>query len=299
MKIRILFCTVLGCLSSIGILTSCNSADRTNGAMATATSLATSTPAIPTPGLDFIDEHGVQMKLIPAGEFQMGSDDGNSDERPVHRVYLDAFYMDVYEVTNGLYASCVGAGACTMPRSDGSITRFSYYGNPTYGDYPVVYMDWRQANAYCTWRGARLPTEAEWEKAARGGLEGKTYPWGDQQPDCSTVNFYGLDGCEGDTTKVGSYAPNGFGLFDMGGNVWEWVGDWYSSDYYDHSPLSNPPGPDSGSQRVYRGGAWNNPMWGIRVAFRLKNFPEMWNNLKGGFRCARSVDAIPASTSSP
>ncbi len=238
-----------------------------------------------TPDLDFTDPHGIQMRLIPAGEFQMGSESGESDESPVHTVYLDAFYMDVYEATNAFYALCVEAGACTAPHSEGSSTRSSYYGDSTYDENPVINVDWNQAQNFCEWRSARLPSEAEWEKAARGRLEGKLYPWGDQEPECSWVNF---SGCEGDTVKVGSYPANGYGLFDMAGNVWEWVMDWYSSDYYNSSISQNPPGPDSGDHRVLRGGDWDSVAYGLRVAYRSDLYPVYGPHDNVGFRCSRS-----------
>ncbi len=228
------------------------------------------------------------MKLIPAGEFQMGSESGDSDESPVHSVYLDAFYIDIYQVTNALYALCVKAGACIEPSSKKSHTRDAYYGISLYDYYPVIWVDRNQARNYCEWRGSRLPTEAEWEKAARGGLEGNLYPWGDQEPDCSMLNYIGKNGlCEGDTTRVGSYAPNGFGLFDMAGNVWEWVWDWYSDKYYTLSPSHNPRGPESGDFRVLRGGGWNCGSYGIRISDRNGSGPGNGSD-DYGFRCARS-----------
>jgi formylglycine-generating enzyme required for sulfatase activity/serine/threonine protein kinase len=231
-----------------------------------------------------IDEFGVKMKLIPAGEFRMGSESGERDESPVHTVYLEAFYMDVYEVTNAMYARCVEAGACSEPYSNKSSTRDFYYGNATFDDYPAIYVSWEQARDYCEWRGARLPSEAEWEKAARGGLEGKLYPWGDQELDCSLVNFYE---CGRDTVKVGSYASNDFGLFDMAGNVWEWVMDWYSSEYYASSPYENPTGSASGRLRVLRGGSWECGSWFLRVSVRSSGGPDYQFVNINGFRCSR------------
>jgi formylglycine-generating enzyme required for sulfatase activity len=239
------------------------------------------------------DDFGVEMALVPAGEFQMGSENGHSVERPVHTVYLDAFYMDIYEVTNALYEKCVQAGACTLPGDSKSYTRSSYYGNAQYDDYPVIWVDWEQAGVYCAWRGARLPSEAEWEKAARGGLDGKLYPWGDESPDCKkgAKNGAKLDddgGCnETDTEPVGSYSPNGYGLYDMAGNVWEWAADWYGGNYYASSPSEDPAGPASGDDRVVRGGSWNNRSNGVRSAFRYNAAPDLKSG-SVGFRCSRS-----------
>ena len=243
----------------------------------------------PLPAL-WEDAFGVPMALIPAGEFQMGSETGSADERPVHTVSLDAFYMDIYEVTNARYTVCVQAGGCESPVDTKSYTHSSYYGSSQYADYPVIYVTWEMANTYCTWRGARLPGEAEWEKAARGGLTGKAYPWGDDAPVCQSGadNGANYDACSpDDTMAVGSFAPNGYGLYDMAGNVWEWVMDWYSETYYASSPDKNPTGPESGDYRVLRGGSWDylGPL--LRPANRYRDTPDDRNN-DVGFRCARS-----------
>jgi formylglycine-generating enzyme required for sulfatase activity len=231
---------------------------------------------------EITDEKGVVMRLVPAGEFTMGSNEGDSDEQPVHTVFLNSYYMDKYEVTNALYKACVDEDICTQPPNITSYSRSRYYGGSAYVDYPVIYVDWSQANTYCEWRGARLPTEAEWEKAARG-TDGRTYPWG-EGIDCSRANY-----CEGDTTEVGSYESgvSPYGIYDMAGNVWEWVADWYDSGYYNNTPSSNPTGPSSGDYRVLRGGSWGDNESYLRAFYRLMNVPV---NFSGnfGFRCSRS-----------
>jgi formylglycine-generating enzyme required for sulfatase activity len=241
---------------------------------------------------------GMVMVYVPEGEFIMGSKDSDSlasdDEKPQHRVYLDAFWIDQTEVTNDRYKMCVDAGDCDPPKDTNSNTRDNYFGNPVYSDYPVIHVSWYYAYKYCSWAGRRLPTEAEWEKAARGGLEGKQYPWGDQAPIChpgadNGARFNDYADCEGsDTASVGSYGANGYGLYDMAGNVWEWVADWYAEDYYyDYTLSSNPQGPTLGSYRVLRGGSWIDYSRNIRASNRNRM------NLNGskayyGFRCARS-----------
>jgi formylglycine-generating enzyme required for sulfatase activity len=236
--------------------------------------------------------------LVPAGEFLMGSTDADgsasSDEKPQRKVYLDAYRMDRTEVTNAMYAQCVAASACKAPSNSSSATRSNYYNDPQYANYPVIYVSWDAAQTYCKWAGGRLPTEAEWEKAARGPSTGsgagRLYPWGDQAPSCDRLNYYDSGrACIGDTTPVGAY-PQGaspYGALDMAGNAWEWVADWYDEKYYAAAPARNPPGPGFGQNRVLRGGSWNNNQRIVRAAYRRGYGPDGVNN-NVGFRCVRS-----------
>ena len=235
------------------------------------------------------------MRLVPAGAFEMGSDTISSKELPVHTVSLDPFYMDEHEVTNAMYARCVAADGCSEP-SHGS------YANAEVADHPVTYVSWEQAGQYCAWAGARLPTEAEWEKAGRGGLGGMTYPWGNDNPVCTpgAINGAQSDVCDGDTVPVKSFGPNGYGLYDMAGNVWEWVADWYDDGYYASltSGVSNPSGPATGTYRVLRGGSWSDDEFGVRVALRNWLDPGDTSYYVTGFRCSRSLfeDERPVTT---
>ena len=240
---------------------------------------------------------------IPAGCFDMGDafSEGDEDELPVHNVCISAFEMDVREVTNAEYAECVNDGACTPPTQPSSCTRMTYYGNPVYDDFPVIHVDWNQATDYCSWAGGkRLPTEAEWEYAARGGLEGMRYPLGDTI-DCEDTCYGRHDSsgscwdhchngmCDNDTHPAGSYPANGFGIYDMAGNVREWVNDWYQDNYYTVSPPDDPPGPTGPlGYRVIRGGAWSYSSTSVlRVAGR-PYFAHPGREVANlGFRCAR------------
>lgn len=216
----------------------------------------------------------------------MGYEDGDDDEKPVHLVMLDDFYIDQYEVTNALYAKCVDVGGCRKPAVTTSDDRGSYYGHPTYADYPVIYVTWEDANNFCKWRGARLPTEAEWEKAARG-TDARLYPWGNDEPDCNLANFFG---CRGDTTARGQYEAgvSPYGVYDMAGNVWEWVADWYDSGYYAMSPDANPSGLTKGDSKVLRGGSWYFDKSYLRSTDRIHLRPGMITNYIG-FRCAKDT----------
>ena len=242
----------------------------------------TVTPEIEEISYEVLDEDirqsskdGMQQVYVPAGEFEMGTKDGHSDEEPVHTVYLDAYWIDRTEVTNAMYAKCVADGSCDEPEGD-------YYGDANYSEHPVVFVSWYDADSYCTWAGRELPSEAEWEKAARG-TDSEVFPWGNRLPGCDLTNFFE---CNGSTIKVGSLAAgaSSYGALDMAGNVWEWVSDWYDSDYYIISPEKNPENPHTSDYKVLRGGSWRDPGYGLRSAYRLRFDPE-GTNISYGFRC--------------
>ena len=258
------------------------------------------------------------MVHIPAGEFIMGTDDGFPYEGPTHPVRLDSFWMDETEVTNEQFAKFVeetsylttaeqigDAGVFSPEQERWTLVKAADWRHPEGRtssmdqrlDQPVVHVSWSDAVAYCTWAGKRLPTEAEFEYAARGGKEGTIYPWGDEftpggkhQANTWQGEFprqeHAADGFPG-VAPVKSYQPNGYGLYDIAGNVWEWVNDWYDPNYYRGSPVRNPPGPLEGREKVQRGGSWlcsSNYCMGYRVASRMMTEPDSGlNNL--GFRC--------------
>ena len=214
------------------------------------------------------------MGLIPAGSFIMGATDGDSDEKPIHEVALKSFYMDVHEVTNAQYKVFADATARPLPQ----------FWQPEFdkADEPIVGVSWHDAQAYATWAGKRLPTEAEWEYAARGGEKGGNYPWGNCL-DTGSANFksFGI-------LQVKSFPPNGYGLYDMAGNVWEWCSDWYSADFYAVSPAANPAGPVDGVLKVLRGGAWYCGPDEVRVANRFYASQDA-RSFNVGFRCVRDA----------
>lgn len=242
---------------------------------------------------EIVDSKGAEMILIPADTFTMGAIDGETDELPIHVVWSKDFYIDKYEVTNAQYQDCVHALGCDLPIS------VEPYLDKNKSDHPVVNVDWEMAQTYCEWRGARLPTEAEWEKAA-GGRERTTYPWGDGLSG-KMLNFCDTN-CDAawreknindkyvNTAPVGTYVDGAspFGVLDMAGNVWEWTQDWYSADYYAQSPIENPTGPESGEFRVLRGGSWYDRIYQTRVTERYSRNPADYGpNI--GFRCVRDA----------
>ena len=260
-------------------------------------------PSDSTRPTDKISDETQGMALIPAGEFLMGSKEGkgDKDEHPQHRVYLPAYYIDKYEVTNGQYyqfwLADGGEKSKHTPASYGSAYSIGDWPEveKTKPNYPVVGVSWFDAQAYCQWAKKRLPTEAEWEKAARG-TDGRTWPWGnDFNKNIDDKNKHsnrwdGDDGYDNTIAPVGAY-PTGvsaYGIYDMAGNVWEWVVDWYDKDYYGKSPQNNPKGPDRGKLRVVRGGSWRNRENIQRCANRYYCYPGIWGNTLG-FRCVKDV----------
>jgi formylglycine-generating enzyme required for sulfatase activity len=246
----------------------------------------TQTPALGIGSTQVSGKDGIVEVYVPAGEFTMGYNDSSyPGERPAHKVTLDPFWIDRTDVTNAMYALCRKAGACQPPSSTGSATHSNYYGASQYDNYPVINVNWNDAIAYCGWAGRRLPSEAEWEKAARGP-DGRIYPWGNAAPDANLLNS---DSKVGDTTEVGKYSGgvSPYGALDMAGNVWQWVNDWFDENYYANSPADNPLGPSSGQHRVLRGGTWSIYADFARSAFRSDFMPSSSSN-NIGFRCAAS-----------
>ncbi len=236
---------------------------------------------------EIIGKDGSPMVLVPAGEFTMGSDKGDDDELPIHHVQLKAFYIDKFEVTNGRFAKFVEAIQSEPPWG------FADKDTPlTHADQPVRWVNWMDAVGYCLWAGKRLPTEAEWEKAARG-TDGRIYPWGNDQP-TSVHAVYGLK--EGGTEAISVIGDRGkgqspYGAHDLAGNLYEWVMDWYGEDYYANfatNPAVNPRGPDEGTVKVQRGGSYINSPYRLRSSFRTKDDPAE-QDPHVGFRCAQDV----------
>jgi formylglycine-generating enzyme required for sulfatase activity len=264
----------------------------TNTTTITPISTLPPTPTIGIGSVQISQRDGMELVFVPAGKFWMGSDDGigDPDESPRHEIFLDAYWIDKTEVTNAMYRNCVAAGYCSEPREISSNTREDYYKNTFFSDFPVVRGN---PNQYCAWAGRRLPTEAEWEKAAKG--EGDSmYPWGNTYPDASMANF---DFNKYDTVKVGSY-PSGasmYGALDMSGNVWEIVSDYYNGEFYSKSPPTNPQGPVIyTAEIVIRGGSYQSDSKIIRNSERTR-IPRGGGANDIGFRCATSVIVIPPS----
>lgn len=240
-----------------------------------------------------------KLVLVLAGEFTMGSEEGSSDARPVHTVHIDSYYIDQYEVNNDQYQAFVQATGRKQPR---------YAKDRDLNDpqQPVSGVTWLDAQDYCAWAGLRLPTEAEWEKAARG-TDGRAYPWGPDLPDGTQGNFADMnteftwrdtlidDGHEF-PAPVGSYASGigPYNTFDQGGNLWEWVKDWYAEGYYARSPERNPQGPEEGTLRVIRGGSWYSGAPALSTTFRNRHDPTH-GTLYIGFRCAQELGKLPST----
>lgn len=240
---------------------------------------------------------GAPMVLIPAGPFLMGSNEGLPNERPEHTVALKAYYIDQFEITAGRYQKFIESAQRNIPPT------WDDEAAQAMGDLPAVGMSWSDAAAYCKWAGRRLPTEAEWEKAARG-TDGRRYPWGHMQPFVDIANYNrGIwvseaitlvpvnSGLEGMSVrhglKEGGKSP--YGLFHMAGNAAEWVADWYDREYYQKTPDANPPGPTSGDKRVIRGGSWADLPTALRVTSRFSAEPD-YEDRTIGFRCAMDAD---------
>lgn len=256
-------------------------------------------PAAGTERVSAVD--GMVQVYIPEGTFRMGGLDpaAETDEKPDLKVTLHGYWFDKHEITNAMYLLCAQAGVCEPPRSFVSQTRQTYFNNPEFADYPVVYVTWQDAYTYCQWGGRRLPTEAEWERAGRGD-DFRTYPWGSEAPDSSRANF---NFQVGDTTRVGSYPAGAspYGALDMAGNAAEWVNDYYDPNYYSKGITMNPSGPGARAnyfQRVVRGGTFQDADRDIRVSNRASVIGNNPNALVGsdqyygnyspkiGFRCA-------------
>jgi len=267
---------------------------------------STAVPPTPAPPPAINPQDNAPLIFIPAGEFQMGIPAAQGDylagiceekcdvddftfSQPARQVRLEAYLIYETEVTNAQYAACVQQGGCPPPAATTSNQRSSYYDNPAFANYPVVHVNWFAANTYCRWAGGRLPTEAEWEKAARG-TDGRLFPWGNNPP---TMQLANNNMVIADTTPVDAFTGGAspYGVLNMTGNVWEWTADWYEADYYSYAPAENPQGPPSSSinQRVGRGGSW-----GWNHGFSSAVYRDWWEPDKHGsgvgFRCVVDLD---------
>src|SRR5262245_25132807 len=223
------------------------------------------------------------MALVPAGEFTMGSAAGDPDELPVHKVYVDAFFIDMHQLSVAQYARFLEDTHHEVP------PEWNLMNRPQHRSRPVANVDWAEAAAYCKWAGKRLPTEAEWEKAARG-TDGRTYPWGNDPPTGSHVNAGKETWNNHAVVTPGGTFEEGkspYGIYDMAGNVWEWVSDWYDRDYYKTGPRQNPTGPPTGGYKVIRGGSWGSAPKDLRSSDRETHLPS-FRGFGTGFRCAKT-----------
>lgn len=248
-------------------------------------------PAMPAPPTEITGKDGAPMVLVPAGEFTMGSDKGDEDESPIHRVYLNMFYLDKFEVTNRRFAKFVEAIQSEPPWG------FADKDTPVaHADRPVRWVNWMDAMGYCLWAGKRLPTEAEWEKAARG-TDGRVYPWGNDLPTPVHAVFGLKEGSAETVSLIGNRdrGKSPYGAHDLAGNLYEWVTDWYAEDFYANfanNPAINPRGPSEGTAKVQRGGSYINNAYRLRSSFRTKGDPtEQDPNV--GFRCAQDGPKTP------
>jgi formylglycine-generating enzyme len=244
--------------------------------------------ALPQSPATLTGKDGAPMVLVPAGEFTMGSDEGDEDEQPVHRVVLDSFYLDTFEVTNGRFAKFVAAIQSEPPWG------FADHETPVvHAERPVRWVTWLEAMGYCLWAGKRLPTEAEWEKAARG-TDGRTYPWGNDPPTSAHAVFGLKEGGDETVSPIGNRnsGASPYGVHDLAGNLYEWVTDWYDDAYYQTTPTRNPRGPLEGTTKGQRGGSYINSPYRLRSAFRTKGDPTE-HDPHVGFRCAQDVAPQP------
>lgn len=224
------------------------------------------------------------MVLVPAGEFSMGSPEGDPDEKPAHKVQISAFFMDKYEVTVKQYAAFLQESGGDRPAEWKTMNKTANQNRPVMG------VDWAEAARYCKWVGKRLPTEAEWEKAARG-TDGRLYPWGNDPPTPLHANYGKKEWNNHEAlVPVGTLeaGKSPYGIYDMAGNVWEWVSDWYDNDYYKNSPSDSPAGPPTGGFKVIRGGSWNTSARNLRAADRYFDPPSFRSQYVPGFRCAKN-----------
>lgn len=333
MSMKMVSLVFMGILTLLALLTACSAPPPSEAPIAIIPSVTaegepspTPSPTLPEPTAEPTLASGdtrisqidsMEQVYVGAGEFQMGIEDDEAKlensggvalaEVPAHTLSLPGFWIDKFEVTNHQYSLCVAGGECEAPRLEESFLGIEYYANPVYAEYPVIYVDFFMAEGYCTWAGRRLPTEAEWEKAARGP-EGRKYPWGSDALTGAHGNFCdgncpkthanpGFDDGYAETAPVGSY-PEGaspYGAMDMAGNVWEWVDTIpgpYPYDPLDGREADETRPPEDvafgeGPQRMWRGGTWANGVWWMRATVRYHSVPHYFHNSLG-FRCASS-----------